>query len=97
MWRSWWNGDYDLNVIFYMYSRKLPIFSNLEKSLNQLKIDANKIKIEFATEENKKREEFYKAKSFANNVKVDSSKLITPNENLEDEIHTKSEGQEHND
>lgn len=80
-----------------MYSRKLPIFSNLEKSLNQLKIDANKIKIEFATEENKKREEFYKAKSFANNVKVDSSKLITPNENLEDEIHTKSEGQEHND
>ena len=95
MWRSWWKDD-DLTVIFHKYSCKLPIFTNIEKSLNQLKRDANEIKIEFATEESKKREEFYKAKSFANNVKVDSSKLITQNENLEDEIHTKSEGQEHN-
>ena len=58
-----------MTVIFHQYRDKLPILKNLDKSLTQLKIDVDKIYLQFATEESKKREEFYKAtgeKSFAN-------------------------------
>ena len=79
--KDWWTNDYNSIVIFNEYKDKLPILKNLDKSLKQLKIDVDKIYLQFATEENKKREEFYKAtgeKSFANSIKVDQSELMEP-------------------
>ena len=85
-----------MTVIFHQYRDKLPILKNLDKSLEQLKIDADK---NFFTEEAIKRYSFYcppvktGKKSFADYIKVDSSKLNAQNkknmslkERLQEEI-----------
>lgn len=89
MFNSWWNDNDNMTVIFHQHKDKLPILRNLNKSLEQLKIDVDKIYLQFITEESKKRKEFYESKDFANYIKENQSKLIPHNEKneyQEDEI-----------